>query len=89
MGKLKKLEETTVETQEMRYIYTVLAYKNKKPQQYRYLDLNSSVPSDQLDDILERAKFEKHNKLVDSLNINKSLNLRLFSFSQKSFFIFT
>lgn len=50
-----------IQTEPMRYVYTVLLHKGKKPSEYEYLDLDNRVPQNQINKINNRAKQENHN----------------------------
>jgi hypothetical protein len=54
------IKDLNVETEDMRYIYTVLLHKGKKPDQYTYLNWDEkSTPQDQADKINNQANKEK------------------------------
>lgn len=50
-----------IQTEPMKYVYTVLLHKGKKPSEYEYLNLDNIVPENQINKINNRAKQENHN----------------------------
>jgi hypothetical protein len=61
------IKDLNVETEDMKYIYTVLLHKGKRPDQYTYLDWDKKeTPQDQVDKINNQANKEKLDFQVDT-----------------------